>query len=131
MDKSSDEIRSELDARISIMKTLLESGADIDFFGADAYNALTETYFPEVPEIMKFLLENGANPNHNCSIINEPWCWYIQSDVLRLVLERISFEEMEYGKANDNLLAMEKLLTEYGAKLYIDGFDPDEYFGTD
>ena len=45
-----------------------------------------------------------------------------------MVLERISFEEMEDGKANERLLAMEKLLKEYGAKEYIDGFNPDDYF---
>ena len=114
------------------MKLLLENGADIDFYGADCYNALMETYFPEVPEIMKFLLENGADPNHNCEIIDEPHTWYIHSSVLSEVLGRITFEEFEYdGKANDNLLAMEKLLNEYGAKLYIDGFNPDEYFKKD
>ena len=130
-DKTEEEIKRETEARISVMKLLLENGADIDFFGADGYNALTETYFPETPEIMKFLLENGADPNHNCSIIDEPWTWYCHSGALNLVIDRISFEEMEYGKANDNLLAMEKLLKEYGAKQYIDGFDPDEYFGKD
>ena len=77
---------------------------------------------------MEFLLKNGANPNHNTSLIDEPWKWYVNSDVLRMVLERISFEEMEDGKANERLLAMEKLLKEYGAKEYIDGFNPDDYF---
>ena len=130
-DKPKEEIERDIDNRISIMRLLLENGADIDFYGADCYNALTETYFPEVPEIMKFLLENGADPNHNCSIIDEPWTWYYKSGVLNLMLDRISFEEMENGKANDNLLAMEKLLNEYGAKLYVDGFNPDEYFKED
>ncbi|MBQ6535011.1 MAG: hypothetical protein IJI37_07545 [Opitutales bacterium] len=132
VDKTKEEIEREINARISIMKLLLENGADIDFYGADCYNALMETYFPEVPEIMKFLLENGADPNHNCEIIDEPHTWYIHSSVLSEVLGRITFEEFEYdGKANDNLLAMEKLLNEYGAKLYIDGFNPDEYFKKD
>lgn len=127
-DKTQEEIKNEIDLRNDILALLLENGADIDYFGADVQNALTETYFPEVPEIMEFLLKNGANPNHNTSLIDEPWKWYVNSDVLRMVLERISFEEMEDGKANERLLAMEKLLKEYGAKEYIDGFNPDDYF---
>lgn len=127
-DKTQEEIKNEIDLRNDILALLLENGADIDYFGADVQNALTETYFPEAPEIMEFLLKNGANPNHNTSLIDEPWKWYVNSDVLRMVLERISFEEMEDGKANERLLAMKKLLKEYGAKEYIDGFNPDDYF---
>ena len=130
-DISRERKKQDIDTCISVMELLLENGADIDFFGADNNNALTETYFPEIPELMQFLLENGANPNHNCAIIDEPWTWYYQSGVLHLVLDRIAFEELDYEKANDDLLAMENLLIKYGAKLYIDGFNPDEYFQKD
>lgn len=125
--KPPEEIKRDVDLRILIMKELLDNGADIDFYGVDCFNAITETCYPQAYEIMEFLLENGANPNHNCSIIDEPYSWYIQSSILSMVNTDISFEEME-GNSVDNLLIMQKLLMKYGAKFYIDDFDPDEYF---
>ena len=108
-----------------IIDFLLANGADIDFFGADGCYPMQESFYAASLEIMKFLLERGANPNHHAFLTDSYCSWYESSSVLSTVITDICLED----PVPSELEEMEKILLEAGAKRFIDGFDPDEYCG--
>lgn len=93
---------------ILIAKKLLELGADINLFGYDGLNALQYTAYSHNPTLMKFLLDNGANPNVN--YFPEDGEDYIISTPLDTIL-------MDFNISDDaeNLNQCETLLKNAGA----------------
>jgi hypothetical protein len=95
--------------KIMVAQKLLCMGADINFFGPDGINGLMDTSYDHNPVLMKFLLDNGANPNFN--YYPEDGFEWIKSTALDNVLG-------DYHCYNDEktLGEMEALLLNAGAK---------------
>jgi hypothetical protein len=51
--------------RIEMMRRLLQRGADINLFGYEGVNSLTEAVLACEDEVVEFLLSEGADPNHS------------------------------------------------------------------
>jgi hypothetical protein len=96
--------------KITVAQKLLDMGADIDFFGPDGINGLLDTTYNHNPGLMKFLLDNGANPNFN--YFPEDGEEYIKSHALYNVLG----DYYCYDGDEKTLEEMEALLKNAGAK---------------
>lgn len=94
---------------ISIAEKLLEVGADINLFGYDGMNALQYTAYSHNPTLMKFLLDNDANPNFN----------YFPEDgednIKSIPLDTIIMDSYLYDD-EENFNACETLLKNAGAE---------------
>ena len=55
---------------IETLDFLLSQGADIDAFGYDGIPPLMSAYYASSVEIVKYLLERGANVNFNCYLMD-------------------------------------------------------------
>ena len=96
--------------KITVAQKLLDMGADVNFFGPDGTNGLMETSYAHNPVLMKFLLDNGANPNFN--YFPEDGMEYIKSTALDNVLG-----DYHCWDGDDKILEeMETLLLSAGAK---------------
>lgn len=118
---------SELKVRISKMKEcidyLISRGADINSYGYGCLcSPLCESEYISNASVMEFLLSRGANPNYNtnfedmCAMRDE---WFIKSSVLSMVSDSISVYGEKYSEIQKDLLLS------HGAKMYIDGFNPE------
>ncbi|MBO7054966.1 MAG: hypothetical protein J6W37_06240 [Bacteroidales bacterium] len=58
-------VRFKKDERRQIIDYLLSKGADINFFGYGGHSVLEDAVLSEDVELLKCLLERGANPNYN------------------------------------------------------------------
>lgn len=94
---------------IEIAKYLLSRNADINLFGLDGLNALLYTAYSRNPILMKFLLDNGANPSINYFPDDDEW--YIKSTALHT----IKFSHGLYGD-DKAVEACELLLRQAGAE---------------
>lgn len=94
---------------IFIAQKMLELGADINFFGYGGVNALQFTAYAHNPTLMKFLLDNGANPNFN--YFPEDGQVYITSSALDTILS-----DFNTCEDDDILNQCETLLINAGAK---------------
>ncbi|MGI5974243.1 MAG: hypothetical protein ACOX7E_00630 [Paludibacter sp.] len=98
-----------IERTILIASKMLELGADIDLFGYDGINALQQVAYSHNPILMKFLLDNGANPNIN--YFPEDGQEHIKSTVLDTILSDYYVYDDE-----ENLNQCETLLKNAGAK---------------
>lgn len=57
--------RDEINNRLSIIKSLLSEGADVNYLTSNGNNALAIASCKGAPEIIKFLIESGADINQN------------------------------------------------------------------
>lgn len=102
------DINSFTEHTISVAKKMLEYGADINLFGYDGINALQYTAYSCNPILMKFLLDNGANPNFNYFPEDEDYS--IKSTALDTILSC-------YDEYNEEILDQcEELLKNAGAE---------------
>jgi ankyrin repeat protein len=98
-----------IERTILIASKMLELGADINLFGYDGINALQQVAYSHNPTLMKFLLDNGANPNIN--YFPEDGQEYIKSTVLDTILSDYYVYDDE-----ENLNQCETLLKNAGAE---------------
>ena len=96
--------------KIAVAQKLLDMGADINFFGPGGINGLMGTTYNHNPVLMKFLLDNGANPNFNYH--PEDAMGWIKSDPLYNVMG----DYCCYDGDEKTLDEMEALLRNAGAK---------------
>ena len=102
----------ELHARTkSIVKCLVANGADLDLFGHDGITPLAECYYMRSPEMMEFLLKEGANPNVHCFIEDDNYRNEYCSAALWLIDDEL------YEDYDDVSREMERILIKYGAVL--------------
>ena len=96
--------------KIVVAQKLLEMGADIDFFGPDGINGLLDVTYTHNPVLMKFLLDNGANPNIN----------YFPEDDMQWIISHplynVQGDYCCYDGDEKTLDEMEALLLNAGAK---------------
>lgn len=98
---------------------LLDNGAEIDLFGYDGVNALTQACCVSSVRLVRFLLDRGADPNLNCRLTGFDIPWNERSTALSCVLKTIC-EEGDDGTVSE----IRHLLTAAGARLYVDGYVP-------
>lgn len=104
---------------------LMEQGVDINLFGYGcAIDVLYTAVHYNTSELMKYLLEKGAIPNFNSDVEDivksNKGNWYIKSMALNHLYDDIGADEL-----TDARYEMERLLNEYGAELYIDGYEDE------
>lgn len=95
--------------KIIVAQKLLDMGADINFFGYDGLNGLQYTSYHHNPALMKFLLDNGANPNFN----------YFPEDRIPIISSALDnvFDDYHCYGDTEVLDEMEALLIKAGAKI--------------
>jgi ankyrin repeat protein len=109
---------------VPIVDFLLENGADINLFENDGIPPIVRAYYTNTPELVKYLLEKGANPNVNC-YRNEP----SEKDYCSTILSCIN--ELFYEEYDDKAKEIERIVLQYGGRLYHFGYNPikREYTG--
>lgn len=110
---------------IPIIDYLLEQGADIDLFGYDGLSPVTAAYYTHSPRLVEYLLKKGANPNVNCFLIDTANEGMYCSTILSCIAEDMA---EEYDDAEREI---ERLVKQYGGRLYYFGYNPvkREYTG--
>lgn len=106
---------------LAVVDLLLDNGAYIDLFGYDGMQPLLTAYYANSIDMMKHLLQRGANPNFNSFLTDlySEYNWNIKCSILDVLWGYDDDEEEE--RVN---MEIEKLLESYGAKLYEEGYDP-------
>lgn len=109
---------------IAIIDFLIEHGADINLFGYEGNSPIVSAYHTHSPRLVEYLLKKGANPNVNCYLtdkMEEIYC----STILSCIFEDLP---EEYDEAEREI---ERLVKQYGGRLYYFGYNPvkREYTG--
>lgn len=110
---------------VSIIDYLLEQGADINLFGYDGISPLVQAYYSRSPRLVEYLLKKGANPNVNCYLSDTANERMYCSTILSCIADDLN---EEYDDAEREI---ERLVKQYGGRLYYFGYDPAkrEYTG--
>lgn len=91
----------------SIVDYLLDEGADIDLFGYDGMAPVVEAYYARSYDMIKHLLERGANPNVNCYLTDTS-----DPDTISTLLELLA-ESYDEGYIEEER-RIEQLVLSYG-----------------
>ena len=91
----------------SIVDYLIDVGADMDLFGYDGMAPIVEAYYAKSYDMIKHLLERGANPNVNCYLTDTS-----DPDTISTLLELLaqSYDEDYYEEE----WRIEQLVLSYG-----------------
>lgn len=91
----------------SIVDYLIDEGADVDLFGYDGMAPIVEAYYAKSYDMIKHLLERGANPNVNCCLTDSS-----DPDTISTLLELLagSHDEEYYEEE----WRIEQLVLSYG-----------------
>lgn len=98
---------------VKIVDYLLDLGADIDLFGTDGMQPLAEAYYARSLEMVKHLLERGANPNYN-SYRSDDLSFGKDEDTRCTILSVI--DDCLIEEYDDYEQSVEKLIREYGGR---------------
>ena len=107
-----------------IIDLLLSYGADINLFGYEGNSPLMCAYEMKSPELVKFLLERGANPNSNCSLVDDDY-WPTIKNIRSSILYKID-DFISYYYA-DSECKIEDIVREAGGRKYVWDFTPWNY----
>lgn len=119
------EDEAEMDKVRRIVLYLLGKGADIDLYGYFGQTPLVCAADSHNPEMVKFLLAQGADPNVNCELAEDSCSWGVSSTPLQWLDERIDddFFDEEQAKWDDEI---ESLISKAGGRLTVWGWNPAE-----
>lgn len=106
---------------IAIIDILLAHGADIDLFGINGMQPLTCAYFCGSFDMIKFLLEKGANPNYN-SFRSDDVFYRLEDSHKCTILKMIG--DLLYEEYDDFAMAVEVLIRSHGGRKYEWDYDP-------
>lgn len=110
------------DETIKLIDVLLDAGADVDLFGFSGLQPLSEASYLDSVEIVRHLLEKGANPNYN-SYLTDGFLTEYDKNVSCSILSRIdtkeSFECLS-DAITPEMLQIKDLVIQYGGKLFRD-----------
>lgn len=102
-----------------IIKTidfLLSNGADIDAFGADGIPPMMEAYYANSPDLVRCLIERGANVNFNCYLMD---CQYWPT--LKQIKSSLLYDiENSYDDCTPETNEIERIVREAGGQCFID-----------
>ena len=106
---------------LAIVDLLLDNGAYIDLFGYEGEQPLLTAYYADSIDMMKHLLQRGANPNFNSFLTDlySEYNWNIKCSILDVLW---GYEDNDEDERIN--MEIEKLLESYGARLYEEGYDP-------
>lgn len=117
-------IKTKVSECINILKYLLSKGADINLFGCYITDSpIEKAWQRRSKDVVKFLLENGANPNSNCELmdcISEGRIHWNRSSVMYSIDWLLG---EEYGPVERDI---EWMLRCSGARLYFWDYIPWE-----
>ncbi|MDE5610027.1 MAG: hypothetical protein K2I66_06570, partial [Bacteroidales bacterium] len=99
---------------VRIVDYLLDLGADIDLFGMGGMQPLAEAYYAGSLEMVRHLLERGANPNYN-SYREDDLSFGRDEDTRCTILSVI--DDCLIEEYDDYEQSVEKLIREYGGRL--------------
>ena len=109
---------------VQIVDYLLELGADIDLFGVDGMQPLTCAYYAHSVEMVKHLLEKGANPNYN-SYRCDDVCFHDEDShrctILQVIYDCLSDDYGDYEKE------VETIIHDYGGRRLTWDYDTYRY----
>lgn len=113
---------AETDETIRIIDVLLDAGADIDLFGINGMQPLTEAFYNDDVEVVRHLLERGSNPNYN-SFLKDAFEDDYQKNVACSILSSIdtkeSFDCLE-EMITPEMREIKELVLQHGGKLFRD-----------
>ena len=105
-----------------VVAYLLEHGADIDLYGYDGMQPLCEAYYNGDVELVRFLLEKGANPNYHSYLTDSFWD---QNKGISCTPLHCIYDEIDPLKPEQK--EIEKLLYQYGGRIYCWGYNPSNW----
>lgn len=104
-----------------IIDLLLSYGADINLFGYEGNSPLMCAYEMKSPELVKFLLERGANPNSNCSLVDDDY-WPTIKNIRSSILYKI--DDLIYEDHDDIVDEIERIIHDAGGRQYVWDYNP-------
>lgn len=107
-----------------IIDMLLSLGADINIFGYLGDSPLACAYDMRSPELVKFLLERGANPNTNCNLADDD-DWFILKNIRSTILYKIDY--LIYEDHGDVESEIEDIIHDAGGRQYVWDYNPWTY----
>jgi len=107
-----------------IVKYLVGKGADIDLYGYSGMSPLACAYYEHSVEMIKFLLELGADPNTNCYLTDGSHNWGYSSTILACINDDLAEEY------DDNEQEIERIIENAGGRLMAWGWNPELYIFT-
>ena len=105
-----------------VVAYLLEHGADIDLYGYDGMQPLCEAYYNGDVELVRFLLEKGANPNYHSYLTDSFWD---QNKGISCTPLHCIYDEID--PLTPEQKEIEKLLYQYGGRIYCWGYNPSNW----
>lgn len=100
---------------VEIVDILLAHGAYIDLFGVDGMQPLTCAYYSYSIDMVKYLLEKGANPNYNSYRSDDVSCRSNDSHrctILYVIDDLLHEDSVDYDKS------VAVLIRNYGGRTY-------------
>lgn len=107
-----------------IIDLLLFYGADINLFGYEGNSPLMCAYEMESPELIKFLLKRGANPNSNCNLVDDDY-WPIIKNIRSSILYKI--DDLIYEDYGEIESEIEDIIHDAGGRQYVWDYNPGTY----
>lgn len=116
---------------IKIMDYLLEKGANINLYGFDGFDCLTNAHYCGSTILIEYLFQHGLNRYCNKFITDlfDEREWYIMNAVYDYVETDLAIGDYDM----ENLLEQEKILERNGVEFFIEGWDNEklkEYYAT-
>ena len=109
---------------IKIMDYLLEKGANINLYGFDGEDCLTNAHFTENLRLIEYLFQHGISKYSNCFITDlfDENQWYQMNAAYDYITTDITLGDYN----TENLIEQEKILDKYGVEYFIDGWDNEK-----
>lgn len=104
-----------------VVELLLDNGADINLFGYSGLTPLVCAYDERSPQMIRFLLDKGANPNVNCYLEDYQY-WPRLKNVRSTILESIN--DLLYEDYNESEKQIERLIRTAGGRQFVWDFTP-------
>ena len=105
-----------------VVAYLLEHGADIDLFGYNGMQPLCEAYYNSDVELVRFLLEKGANPNYHSYLTD---CFWDRNKGISCTALHCIYDEID--PLTPEQKEIEKFLYQYGGRIYCWGYNPSSW----
>ncbi len=117
------EVENEMKCK-NIVDFLLSQGAEINLFGFEGLSPLVCAYYERSPEMIKFLLDRGAEPNVNC-YLEDIEDWSMLKNIRSTILD--SIDGLMAEDYDDVQKEIEQIIRAAGGRLYSWDYNPWTY----